>query len=308
MWRADASAFLSKLPVPLPRYNIAMKLGFVGLGVMGGPMARHLVAAGLDVTVWNRSSGKAELLFAAGANIAENLEDLGRTCQVICTCVTRTEDVQVCLDAMVPHAKPGTLFIDHSTIAPDSAVAIAAQLKAKGLRFVDAPITGGSMGAQHGRLTIFCGGPEADVEQAIEVVKPYTKTAARVGPNGAGQQMKMANQIAVGGALLALCESLNYAAKAGLDIKQAHELIGGGAGGSWAFENYGPKILNHDWSPGFTIENQRKDFAYCSEAAKKIGAAIPGTELIDRLLAELQEAGHGDWTTASLFETYQAKS
>jgi 3-hydroxyisobutyrate dehydrogenase-like beta-hydroxyacid dehydrogenase len=209
---------------------------------------------------------------------------------------------------MSPYGKAGTLFIDHSTIAPDGAVALAAELKSKALRFVDAPITGGSMGAQKGQLTIFCGGDEADVAQAIEVIKPYTKTAARVGPSGAGQQMKMANQIAVGGALLALCESLNYAAKAGLSVQQAHELIGGGAGGSWAFSNYGTKILNRDWSPGFTIDNQRKDFAYCAEAAKKLGAAIPGTDLVDRLLAELQNAGHGGWTTAALFEAYQAKS
>jgi len=285
-----------------------MKLGFVGLGIMGGPMAGHLVAAGMDVTVWNRSPEKTEPLFAAGANIAENLRDLGESCDVICTCVSRTEDVQACLSAMTPHAKPNTLFIDHSTIAPDGAVALAAQLKSNGLRFVDAPITGGSMGAQKGQLTIFCGGDAADVEQAIEVIKPYTKTAARVGPSGAGQQMKMANQIAVGGALLALCECLNYASKAGLDIKQAHELIGGGAGGSWAFTNYGLKILSHDWTPGFTVDNQRKDFAYCADAAKKIGAVIPGTELVDRLLADLQADGHGDWTTAALFEAYQAKS
>ena len=291
-----------------PRYNIAMKVGFVGLGIMGGPMAGHLVTAGQDVTVWNRNPEKMEPLFSAGANVAESLRDLAETCDVICLCVSRTEDVQACMNEMTPHAKPGTLFIDHSTIAPEGAVAIAAELKKKGLRFVDAPITGGSMGAQKGLLTIFCGGEAEDVAQAIDVVKPYTKTAARVGPNGAGQQMKMANQIAIGGALLGLCECLNYAQKAGLDLRQAHELIGGGAGGSWTFANYGPKILNHDWSPGFTVNNQRKDFGYCGDAAKKIGAAIPGTELVDQLLTGLQDAGHGDWTTAALFEAYQAKA
>jgi 3-hydroxyisobutyrate dehydrogenase len=285
-----------------------MKVGFVGLGVMGAPMAGHLVDSGAEVTVWNRTPKKAEPLFLAGADVAENLSDLAAHCDVICTCVSRTEDVQACLAAMTPHSKPGTLFIDHSTIAPDGAVELAIELKSKGLRFVDAPITGGSVGARAGRLTIFCGGDKPDVSLAIEVVKPYTKTAARVGPSGAGQQMKMANQIAVGGALLGLCECLNYAAKAGLSIEQAHELIGGGAGGSWAFANYGPRIMSKDWSPGFTVDNQRKDFAYCAEAAKEIGAVIPGTELVDRLLAELQEAGHGGWTTAALFETYAAKS
>jgi|SRR5579871_660294 len=284
-----------------------MRVGFVGLGIMGGPMAGHLVSAGMDVTVWNRSPGKAEPLAKAGAAVAGSLEDLAAACDAICLCVSRTEDVRGCVEAMAPHSKPGTLFIDHSTIAPSGAVAIATDLRLQGRRFVDAPITGGSMGALKGQLTIFCGGAEADVVEAIEVIKPYTKTAARVGPSGAGQQMKMANQIAVGGALLALCECLNYADKAGLDITQAHELIGGGAGGSWAFANYGAKILNRDWSPGFTIENQRKDFGYCREAAARIGAAIPGTDLVDRLLAGLQEQGHGEWTTAALFEAYQAR-
>src|SRR5579863_5275231 len=128
-----------------------MKAGFVGLGVMGAPMAGHLVAAGEEVTVWNRTPKKAEPLFLAGADVAENLSDLAEHCDVICTCVSRTEDVKACLAAMTPHAKPGTLFIDHSTIAPDGAVDLAAELKSKGLRFVDAPITGGSVGAKAGR-------------------------------------------------------------------------------------------------------------------------------------------------------------
>lgn len=284
-----------------------MKLGFVGLGIMGGPMAGHLVAAGCPVTVWNRTAAKAERLREAGASVAHSLAEVAATAEVVCLCVSRSEDVRACIDELVVTARPGTLFIDHSTIAPSAAIEIAGFLRAAGHRFVDAPITGGSMGAQKGQLTIFCGGSEVDVADAISIIKPYTKTAARVGASGAGQQMKMANQIAVGGALLALCECLNYASKAGLDIHQAHELIGSGAGGSWAFANYGPKILNQDWSPGFTIENQRKDFAYCAEAAKQIGAAIPGTDLVDRLLSELHDSGHGEWTTAALYEAYQAK-
>ncbi len=284
-----------------------MKFGFVGLGVMGGPMAGHLLAAGRDVTVWNRTASKAEPLREKGAKVAGSLSELAKDCDAICLCINRTEDVQDCLSELTKTAKAGTLFIDHSTIAPQGAVQIAAELKSKGFRFVDAPITGGSMGAKNGQLTIFCGGDEADVQEALEVIKPYAKTAARVGPSGAGQQMKMANQIAVGGALLALCESLNYAEKAGLDIKQAHELIGGGAGGSWGFANYGPKILNQDWSLGFSVDNQLKDLAYCEEAAKETGAALPATELLDSLLTKVQQAGHGGKTTAVLFEEYQGK-
>jgi len=217
-------------------------------------------------------------------------------------CVNRSEDVQECLDGLLPHARPGALFVDHSTIAPDAAKAMHAELASKGFRFVDAPVTGGSVGAQKGQLTIFCGGEESAIEEARPLMNCYAKRLERVGGPGAGQMAKLANQIAVGGALLALCESLSFAKKAGLDIGQIRELVGGGAGGSWAFENYGPKILATDWSPGFSVKNQRKDFGYCLEAAERIDAAIPGTQLVDRLLSLLEDEGHGEWTTAALYE------
>jgi 3-hydroxyisobutyrate dehydrogenase len=170
---------------------------------------------------------------------------------------------------------------------------------------VDAPITGGSMGAQKGQLTIFLGGEEGDCAEAAEIVKPYAKRAERVGGPGAGQMAKMANQIAVAGNLLSLCESLSFAKKAGLDLAQIKDLVGGGAGGSWAFENYGPKVLQRDWSPGFSVKNQRKDFGYCAEAAGEIDAAIPGTLLVDRLLAQLEESGRGEEATCALFEVLE---
>lgn len=281
---------------------MAQRVGFVGLGVMGGPMAGHLADAGYDLTVWNRTAAKAEPLREKGAKVAASLEDLAQECRTIFLCVTRSEDVQACLDAMQA-ASPQTLFVDHSTISPTAAEAMHEDLRARGHRFVDAPITGGSMGAKNGTLTVFCGGEPVDVAQAIELMRPYTKRAERVGGAGAGQRMKLANQIAVGGALIALCECLAFAEKAGLDPAQARELIGGGAGGSWAFEFYGPKILNRDWTPGFSIANQRKDFAYCREEASAIDAAIPCTDLVDRLLAKLDEAGRGGDTTVALFET-----
>jgi 3-hydroxyisobutyrate dehydrogenase len=280
---------------------MAKRLGFVGLGVMGGPMAGHLCSAGNEVTVWNRSPEKAEPLRAAGATVAKDLEQLASECDVIFICVNRSEDVREVLDPLVRSARPNTLYVDHSTIAPPAAQQIAQDLEELSLRFVDAPVTGGSMGAQKGQLTIFCGGREADVEEAMVYMAPYTKRAERVGGHGLGQMAKMANQIAVGGALLALCESLSFAKKAGLDIAQVQELVGGGAGGSWAFQNYGAKILAEDWSPGFSVKNQRKDFAYCREAAEAVDAAIPGTLLVDDLLKPLEEEGNGEWTTAALY-------
>jgi 3-hydroxyisobutyrate dehydrogenase-like beta-hydroxyacid dehydrogenase len=269
---------------------------------MGGPMAGHLIAAGRDVLVWNRTPTKAEWLRDKGAKVAASLDEVGSGCDVVFLCVNRSEDVKECLDGVTASARPGTLFVDHSTIAPPAASDIQRELASRGFRFVDAPVTGGSVGAEKGQLTIFLGGNEPDVEEAMPLIKAYAKRAERVGGPGAGQMAKMANQIAVGGALLALCESLSFAHKAGLDVAQMRSLVGGGAGGSWAFENYGPKILSQDWSPGFSIKNQRKDFAYCDEAARAIDAAIPGTHLVDRLLGRLQEAGHGEWTTAALYE------
>lgn len=265
-------------------------------------MAGHLVRAGFDVTVWNRTAAKAAPLAEAGAMVAENLSTLAQSCEVIMICVSRTEDVEACLNAMLPHAAPGTLFIDHSTISPVGAQALAATAQEAGMRFLDAPITGGSMGAQAGTLTIFVGGAEADYAEAKRYLDTYAKTAEWVGPSGSGQRMKMANQIAVGGALLGLCESLAFAQKAGLDLEQAHRLIGGGAAGSWAFANYGPKILNQDWTPGFSIDNQVKDFVYCEEVAASLEAALPSTQLARELLEQMQAAGHGGDTTARLFE------
>jgi 3-hydroxyisobutyrate dehydrogenase-like beta-hydroxyacid dehydrogenase len=278
------------------------KVGFVGLGTMGLPMAGHLFAAGTDLVLWNRTPAKADPLKKRGAHVAESLEELGRVCGVVCMCVPRTEDVQECLRILTKETSAGTLFIDHSTILPMAAKEIHAELGARGMRFVDAPITGGSMGAQKGQLTIFCGGDEADVRAATRIVAPYAKRAERVGGPGAGQMMKMVNQIAVAGALLALCESLAFAEKAGLDLRQTKELVGSGAAGSWAFENYGPKILAKDWSPGFTIENQVKDLKYCLESAEEIGAELPGTALVDGLLEEMAAKGDGGKTTAALFE------
>jgi 3-hydroxyisobutyrate dehydrogenase-like beta-hydroxyacid dehydrogenase len=264
---------------------------------MGGPMAGHLAASGHDVTVWNRTASKAAAPAEKGAKVAADLAELGQQCDLVFLCVNRSEDVAECLQTMRPRA--GTLIVDHSTIAPSAAQAIHGKLAEERIRFVDAPITGGSMGAQKGQLTIFCGGAKADVDEAMPFMQCYAKRAQRVGESGSGQMMKMANQIAVGGALLALCECLSFCEKAGLDLRLAHQMIGGGAAGSWAFQNYGPKILERDWSPGFSVKNQRKDFAYCRDAADQVGAVIPGTDLVDRLLAEVPDV---EWTTAALYD------
>lgn len=268
-------------------------------------MAGHLLRAGHQVIVWNRTPGRAEPLAKQGAKVASSLPELGSQCSVVFLCVNRSEDVRECVEALLPSLAEGALIVDHSTIAPTAARELSLELAAKGIRFVDAPITGGSMGAINGTLTIFCGGELRDVEQTLELVEAYAKRAEYVGPSGSGQMFKMANQIAVGGALLALCECLSFSKKAGLNLEQVKSMVGGGAAGSWAFDNYGPKILAHDWSPGFSVKNQRKDFGYCRDAAAEIDAAIPGTDLVDRLLAVLQDGGRGEDATVALFDVLQ---
>lgn len=278
------------------------KLGFVGLGTMGAPMAGHLIAAGHEVTVWNRTRAKAETLVAKGATLAASLAELARESRTIIFCVSRTEDLEACLAEVTPFARVGTLLIDHSTIAPTAAAQIHNRLFDLGLRFMDAPITGGSMGAQNGTLTIFCGGKEVDFKEAAPILAAYAKRAEYVGPAGSGQMMKMANQIAVAGSLLGLSEALAFASRAGLDLTQTHELLSGGAAGSWAFNNYGPKILNRDWTPGFSVTNQIKDLVYAGEAADALGANIPGARLVEDLLGLLVSQGRGQDTTAALFD------
>lgn len=279
-----------------------MRVGFVGLGVMGAPMAGHLHAAGHDMVVWNRTAAKSQSLAGRGVRVAETLGQVGSECDAVFLCVSRSEDVASCLADMAPHAKAETLFVDHSTIAPAVAKSLHSQLRAKGLRFLDAPVTGGSMGAQKGQLTIFVGGEPEDFERAKPLMAPYTKRCELVGEAGQGQAMKLANQIGVAGALLALCESLAFASRAGLDLPLTRDMLSGGAAGSWAFDNYGPKILNRDWSPGFSVTNQQKDLRYCLEMAGELGMDLPGTDLVHRLLAELEATSRGEDATAALYD------
>ncbi|MFZ4506185.1 MAG: NAD(P)-dependent oxidoreductase [Fimbriimonas sp.] len=275
------------------------RIGFVGLGVMGAPMAGHLLASGHTVTVWNRTAAKAEPLREKGALVAVDLAELAKDQDAVCLCVTGSEDVRICVTAMAPFLSANALVIDHSTIAPAAVQEIAALVP----RFVDAPVTGGSMGAQKGQLTVFLGGTVQDCADAQSIIAPYTKRSERVGDASAGQKMKLANQIAGGIAVLALSECVAFAVKAGLDPAQAIDMIGSGAGGSWAFTNYGPKLLAHDNSPGFSIANQRKDFCYVLETGLEIGASLEGTALVDRLLGVIQDQSYGDLATVSLYES-----
>lgn len=263
-------------------------------------MAGHLLQAGHELSVFSRTPEKAEGARGKGAQVVGSLRELGEVSEAVFLCVTRSEDVEQCIHEMM--GGRASLFVDHSTILPKAAIGLHTSLSERGKRFIDAPITGGSMGAIKGQLTIFCGGSEADIEEAKIYMAAYAKRAERVGGPGAGQMTKMANQIAVGGALMALCESLAFAKKAGLDVSLTRELLASGAAASWAFDNYGPKILAEDWSPGFSVANQVKDFEYCLDTAVDIDAALPGTAVVDELLQEMMEEGDSGLTTAALYQ------
>lgn len=261
-------------------------------------MAGHLVAAGHEVVVWNRTAGKT----VSGAQVAPDLAALSQSCGVIMICVNRTEDVEEVLGNLLPGLQPGTVVIDHSTIEPSAAPRMTAAVEKAGGTFLDAPITGGSMGAERGTLTIFCGGPESTFRIAEPFLQAYGKTVEHVGPSGSGYRMKLANQVGVVGALFGLCESLAFARKCGLDLPLTHQLLAGGAAGSWAIDNYGPKILKNDWSPGFSIQNQLKDLRYCLEVAGEHKMALRLTALSAEILQLMVEEGRGEEATAAMFE------
>lgn len=276
--------------------------GFIGMGVMGAPMAKHLLAKGHDLTVWNRTPGKAEKI---GAAVAESIQELANKCDPIFLCVSRTEDVEEVVTKIEEVVSAEKLIIDHSTIEPAAAKRIAERLNAKGIGFLDAPLTGGEKGAINGQLTIFCGGRTQDYNKAKPYMEAYAKVAKLVGPSGSGQMMKMANQISVALCVLAMCESLVFCEKAGLDMAEAIELVGGGAGGSWSLTNYGPKVLERDWSPGFAVALQQKDLRYALDSAKDLGIDLPGTKLVHSLFGILEEKGRANEATPALFEVIE---
>lgn len=273
-------------------------VGFIGLGVMGRPMAAHLAKAGRNPRIWNRTPGKAEGI--EGAVKCDSIGDVVATGGVEFVCVSRSEDVEEVLSQSISAAPSGTLFVDHSTIAPENARRLGTLLRGQGFRFMDAPVTGGSVGAENGSLTAFCGGENADFDRALPYMSAYCKTAELVGGVGAGQTMKMANQIAVCLTVLSMAECVTFARKSGLDVDQTLRLVGSGAGGSWSLSNYGPKVVAEDWAPGFTVDLQQKDLVYALEAAREAGVSLPGTALAHQLFAALQNEGRGGDSTAAL--------
>jgi 3-hydroxyisobutyrate dehydrogenase len=270
------------------------QIGFIGLGIMGSGMALNLLRAGFRLTVWNRTSARAEPLAAAGARVAGSPAELAAASDVVITCVSDTPDVEAVIlgeQGVIHGARPGSLVIDMSTISPAVTREIAAVLAAKDIAMLDAPISGGSEGAAQGTLSIMVGGEAAALARAMPVLQAMGKRITHVGPHGAGQTVKLVNQVLVVGNCLALAEGLLLAQAGGVDLEKTLEAVSGGAAGSWMLSNRGPQILARDWRPGFTVALQQKDLRLVLEAADQQGVPLPGTALIFQLYRTLEAKG-----------------
>ena len=273
---------------------MAERVGFIGLGIMGMGMARNLRKAGFELQVWNRTASKAESLVADGATVGATPAAVAANSDIIITCVSDTPDVEKVIlgdDGVIHGVKAGALVIDCSTISPQATQTIAAKLAERGVKMLDAPISGGSEGAAKGTLSIMVGGAAEDFERAMPVFQAMGKTITLVGTTGAGQTVKLVNQVLVVGNCLAMCEALLLAQAGGVDLKKTYDAISQGAAGSWMFTNRGPQIINRDWRPGFTVALQQKDLRLVLEAADQLGVPLPGTGLIFQLYRTLEAQG-----------------
>jgi 2-hydroxy-3-oxopropionate reductase len=272
------------------------RIGFVGLGIMGLPMARNALKAGFPVTVTNRTLEKADALKAEGATVAKTPREVAERSDIVVTMVTSSPDVEAVTfgkDGIAEGAHPGLLVIDMSSISPVASRAFAERAGATGFRMLDAPVSGGELGAIEARLSIMVGGEEADVERARPLFEALGKTIVHIGGHGAGQACKLANQIAVAINNLGVSEALVFAAAQGIDLEKTRQVIAGGAGSSWAMQNYAPKMLVGDFKPGFMVDHQQKDLRNVLDAAFSAHVSLPGTSLVHALYNALQHDGGG---------------
>ncbi|RDD72314.1 NAD(P)-dependent oxidoreductase [Paracoccus versutus] len=280
------------------------RVAFLGLGVMGFPMAGHLAAAGHEVTVWNRSPAKAEAWAARHkGRLAATAREAAGGADFVMACVGNDDDLrQVCLGEAGAFAGMGrgAVFIDHTTVSAAVTRELSAVAMEAGLGFVDAPVSGGQAGAEGGQLSVMCGGAQADYDRAEPVIAAYAKICKLMGPSGAGQLTKMCNQIAIAGLVQGLSESLHFAEKAGLSIPEVVEVISQGAAGSWQMANRHQTMAENRFDFGFAVDWMRKDLGICLATADETGASLPVTALVDQFYKEVQAMGGGRWDTSSL--------
>ncbi|UWQ19221.1 NAD(P)-dependent oxidoreductase [Jannaschia sp. M317] len=280
------------------------KLAFLGMGVMGAPMAGHLVSAGHEVCVYNRTAAKAEAWADThGGRHAATPREAAEGAEMVMACVGNDDDLRgVCLgeDGAFAGMAQGTLFVDHTTVSAEVTRELSAAAAEQGIAYVDAPVSGGQAGAENGQLVIMCGGSAENYEQAEGVMAAYAKLAKRMGDVGAGQLTKMVNQICIAGLLQGLSEGMAFAQKAGLDGEAVVDVIQGGAAGSWQMVNRHKTMLAGEYDHGFAVDWMRKDLGICLAEAETIGAPLPGTALVDQFYKDVQAMGGGRWDTSSL--------
>ena len=277
------------------------RVAFLGLGVMGFPMAGHLAKAGHAVTVYNRSPAKAEAWVAAhGGARADTPAEAAKDADFVFMCVGNDDDVRQVAGAALPGMAPGAVLVDHTTASAGVAREMADLAAGKGLSFLDAPVSGGQAGAENGVLTIMVGGDAAAFDRTKPVMDAYGRSVVRMGDSGAGQLTKMVNQICIAGLLQGLSEALAFAQKAGLDAGKAVEVISKGAAQSWQMDNRAATMLADRFDFGFAVDWMRKDLGIVLGEARSNGAAVPVTALVDQFYADVQAMGGGRWDTSSL--------
>jgi 3-hydroxyisobutyrate dehydrogenase len=283
-----------------------MKVAFIGLGVMGSPMAGHLAKKGFAVTVFNRTRAKAEAWIAKhGGALGETPAQAASGADFVFTCVGNDDDLRQMVSApggAFQGMKGGSVLVDHTTASAEVARELAAMGKSKGIEFIDAPVSGGQARAENGKLTVMAGGDPAAFENARPLLEAYAQRAALMGPSGSGQLAKMANQILLAGCIQGLAEGMAFAVKAGLDIPALVAVMSKGGAQSWQLEHRAETMTQGKFDFGFAVDWMRKDLGMCLFEARKMGVGLPVTALVDQFYARVQQRGGGRWDTSSLID------
>ncbi|MBF9034000.1 NAD-binding protein [Rhodobacterales bacterium HKCCE2091] len=285
------------------------KLAFLGLGVMGFPMAGHLQAAGHEVTVYNRTGAKARAWAEKhGGTHAATPAEAARGSEFVMACVGNDDDLRSVVtgeDGALAGMSGGAVFVDHTTVSAIVTKELAAEAAEKDIGWVDAPVSGGQAGAENGQLAIMCGGDEAHFAAAEPVMDAYAKAIVHFGPVGSGQLVKMVNQVCIAGLVQAMSEGLFLAMEAGLDAKKVAGLVSQGAGGSWQLQNRAGTMVDNHFDHGFAVDWMRKDLNIALAQAREMGVSLPVTAMVDQFYAEVQQLGGGRWDTSSLIQRFR---
>ena len=286
-------------------------IAFIGLGVMGYPMAGHLARAGYDVSVWNRTSEKARQWGEQyPGKASDSIADAVANADVVLTCVGADKDLEevyTAPDGIISNAPATATLVDHTTASAGIAETLAQAARARGQGFIDAPVSGGQQGAENGQLTIMCGGSTDDFSKVKPVLECYARALNLMGPVGSGQKTKMVNQIAIAGLVQGLSEALHFAEQAELDVRKVVDVISKGAAQSWQMENRSGTMIDGEFNHGFAVDWMRKDLGICLEEARRNGSRLPVTALVDQFYGDVQEMGGNRWDTSSLIQRLRKK-